>query len=172
MCPRCAGRGIVKLAFKAADQTSDTGAPGVSGSYSPPPGSAPPTGVNNIARARARDVASGRQPERPIGPSSIRPVPPTILESPQPAAPSSGATSSSARKEEIVEETSGSSSGGSTSEATKESKGEGKPKDSPTYSSPGFVGWISKNKMLIVLGGVVLLILAVVFNKVSAKKGR
>ncbi len=174
MCPRCAGRGIVKLAFGAADQTSGTGAPGVSVSYSPAPGSAPPTGVYNIARDRAKAVASGRQPERPIGPSGIRPVSPTIIENPPPAQTSGSgqAAAPSGKAEEIVEDPSGSSSGGSSGESAKESKSEEKPEVSSDYSGTGVMGWITRNKKYIIIGGAAALILAVVFSKMSAKKRR
>jgi len=38
------------------------------------------------------------------------------------------------------------------------------------YKQPGISGWIGRNKLYVVLGGVALLVFAVAFNKMSAKK--
>ena len=172
MCPRCAGRGFVKAPWKPPEATPGTdntgsGTPG----FSPSPGTAPPRGVPNIIRDRARNVASGRPPTRPIGPSGVRPVSPTILEDPSSGGFDSGggASPSAEVEEEIIEEESGSSSDTGTGGGSEESES-GEDNVSSDYEQPGFMGKVNKYKWYIVLGGCVLLVFAVAYSKMSAKR--
>jgi hypothetical protein len=74
-------------------------------------------------------------------------------------------------EEEVVTEDEGDSSDPATDEGTDESESESEDsfKESE-YKEPGFTGWIGRNKWYVVLGGAAVLIFAVVFNKMSAKK--
>ena len=138
---------------------------------SPSPGTAPPRGTYNIIRDRAKNVASGNPPSRPIGPSGVRPVSPTILEDPSSPDPASGEGGSSSEEvtEEIIDEDAGSSSGSAAEEGRDESESE-EVYDSSDYEEPGFMGKVNKYKWYIVLGGCVLLVFAMAFKKMSAKR--
>ncbi len=167
MCPRCAARGYVKEAWKPAEATDGTGSPGTV-MMSPAPGTPPPHtgGSLNVAKQQAQDVASGPQTSRPVGPSSIRPTSPTMISSPPSPEP---------REEEVIEEDEGSSAEGSSTEGSEESESEEEKEEdfnsvSSDYAEPGFTGWISRHKWHVVMGGVAVLIFAVMFNKMSAKK--
>jgi hypothetical protein len=111
-----------------------------------------------MARDRAKTVAGSRQPTRPVGPAAIRPVSPTFIEDTPPASDS---------EEEIIEEDEGASSEAITEEGSEEEETSA---SAPEYKQPGISGWIGRNKLYVVLGGVALLVFAVVFNKMSAKK--
>ncbi len=170
ICPRCAGRGIIRSPWKPPEETPGTGpsavmmtAPGPS----PSPG-APPHGAASIIRERAKSVASGEQPTRPIGPASVRPVSPTILEESS-SGQGEGSVSRTESGDEIIEEE-GTSSEGATEEASKTSVSEEESESAPQYTQPGLSGWIGRHKWYVVLGGVALLVFVIVFNKMSAKK--
>lgn len=174
ICPRCVGRGVVKMPWRPPEEMAMTeGAVPTTMGPSPQPGTAPtPTGTYNIARERARDVAGGTQPSRPIGPSGVRPVSPMLIQDPSSPDPAAGEGGSA---EEIVEEEEGtdsrSSSGSSSGEGGGESsEEETEASDVTDDEQPGFIGKINKYKWYIVLGGVVLLVFAVVYNKMSARK--
>ncbi len=165
MCPRCAGRGIVKKPWTPPEETGvmeSLGAGGTAVGVSPAPGTAPPHGALAVARDRAKTVAGARQPTRPVGPAAIRPVSPTFIADTPPAGDS---------EEEIIEEDEGAPSEAITEVGSVESDSEEETSASvPEYKQPGISGWIGRNKLYVVLGGVALLVFAVAFNKMSAKK--
>ncbi len=172
MCPRCAGRGVVKAAWKPPEEmpgTEGSEAVMMTTSPSPTPGAEPPRGSANIIRERAQDVAEGNQPSRPIGPSGVRPVSPTLLEDPSSGDFESGGGDSSEEviEEEVIEEDSGSSSDAATEEGSEEVKNQ-----EPYYGDDdqGLIGKLNKYKWYVVLGGCVLLVFAMVFKKMSAKR--
>lgn len=162
MCRRCAGRGIVKIPWAPPESTPGEGSSGVmmtTGSPSPTPGT-PPHGALSMAKAQAKNVASSGQPTRPVGPAAIRPVSPTFIEDTPPAEDT----------EEIIEEDDG---GASSDTATEEDSEESESEEEtapPPSRKPGISGWVGRHKKYIVLAGVALLVFAVVFNKMSAKK--
>jgi hypothetical protein len=173
MCAMCAGRGYVKAPWKPTEQIPGTEGSGtVMTSTSPSPGTAPPRGVANIVRDRAHNVASGSPPSRPIGPSGVRPVSPTVLEDSSSGNFTSGGSGSSDQvvEEEVVDEGAGSSSGSATEETSKESESKEASDSSNSYEQPGLMGKINKYKWYVVLGGCVLLVFAMVLKKTGAKK--
>jgi len=167
MCPRCAGRGVVKKPWTPPEQTGVMTTPGAgapSMTMSPAPGAAPPHGAMAMARDRAKTVASGGQPTRPVGPAAVRPVSPTFVEDTPPAGDSG---------DEIIQEDEGATSEAVTEKGGEESESQDKEEKSASvteYRQPGISGWVGRNKLYVILGGVALMVFAVVFNKMSAKK--
>jgi hypothetical protein len=95
------------------------------------------------------------------------------VEDPSSVDPAAGGGASSV--EEVVEEVpgrdTGSSPNASGGEGARESSKEETEASEPSdYEQPGFMGKVNKYKWYIVLGGAVLLVFAVVYNKMSAKK--
>jgi hypothetical protein len=171
MCPRCNGRGFVKMPWRPESENTAVVAapdPATVPSTSPEPGTAPPTGPAAIARDRANAVAQGEQPTRPIGPSGVRPVSPTLLEDPN--GPTFEESPDFTTEEGTTEMEAEGSSGSGSDASSEEVKSDDSESGSSTYVQPGIAGWVGRHKWYIVLGGVVLLVFAVVFSKMGGKK--
>jgi len=166
-CLRCAARGIVKAAFKPTEGTLGTELTGGASSLrsassaSETPSSAAMAPLEHARAVARRGVAGGSGPVTPPAVDISTPI--VISESPAASSAAEETTS------ELTEDE-GDSSEAASGESTEESESEGESESSSSHTSPGLAGWLSKHKWYVVLGGVAVLIFAIVFNKISGRK--
>jgi hypothetical protein len=173
VCPRCGGRGYVRMPWKPPEQTPGTESTALvmsSGGPSPAPGTAPSHPTTPIGHAKA--VASRVSGEGPapgtVGRSGSPGGSPAMVASAPPGATGSEGGAGAADEEIVPDE--GASAESTPDEASGGSESAGESEKASDYKEPGIAGWVGRNKLYIIAGGLAVLAFAIVFNKISAKK--